>query len=87
MIDHGIVRSSCRPEPVSIDETSVWIHSGIQEIAESPDDRRAFTGFAYHMVQYSREEFILRQAALAESLSRDITGTQLALCEIYELIL
>ena len=38
------------------------------------------------MVQYTKDEFILNQAKENETLQQQITDTQLALCEVYELM-
>ena len=32
MINHGVVRSTIKPERMIIDEYSVWIHENINEI-------------------------------------------------------
>lgn len=38
------------------------------------------------MIQYDKDEFILNQAAENEVLQQQITDTQLALCEVYEMM-
>lgn len=81
MIDHGRVRSTARPEPIVIDEFSVWQHTNIQDVSENE-----FVGYEYNMIQYTKDEFILNQAAENETMQQEITNTQLALCEVYELM-
>ena len=49
MTDYGIVKSTVRPEAKVVDECSVWINSDITKTEE---------GFEYHMVQYSKDEYI-----------------------------
>ena len=49
MTDYGIVKSAVRPEAKVVDECSVWINSDITKTEE---------GFEYHMVQYSKDEYI-----------------------------
>jgi carbon monoxide dehydrogenase subunit G len=46
--------STIKPEPMRIDEYSVWVHTDISPV--SSDD---FNGFEYDMVQYEKDEFIL----------------------------
>ena len=49
MTDYGIVKSTVRPEAKVVDEYSVWVNSDITKTEE---------GFEYHMVQYSKDEYI-----------------------------
>ena len=49
MTDYGIVKSAVRPEEKVVDEYSVWVNT---EITQTSD------GWEYHMVQYSKDEYI-----------------------------
>ena len=49
MTDYGIVKSAVRPDEKTVDEYSVWVNT---DIAETSD------GWEYHMVQYSKDEYI-----------------------------
>lgn len=49
MTDYGIVKSAVRPEAKVVDEYSVWVNT---EITQTSD------GWEYHMVQYSKDEYI-----------------------------
>lgn len=86
MINYGKVRSTIKPESIVIDEFSVWQHTNIQPVSENVGKENEFVGFEYEMIQYSKDEFILNQAAENEVLQQQITDTQLALCEVYEMM-
>lgn len=86
MIDYGKVRSTAKPEPIVIDDFSVWQHTDIQEISENIGEENEFVGYEYGMIQYTKDEFILNQAAENEALQQQITDTQIALCEVYEMM-
>ena len=86
MVDYGKVRSTVKPESIVIDDYSVWQHTDIQEISENVGEENEFKGFEFNMVQYTKDEFILQQAAEYTSLSQQVTDMQLALCEVYEMI-
>lgn len=86
MVDYGRVRSTVKPEPIVIDEFSVWQHTNIQDVSENVGEENEFVGFEYNMIQFTKDEFILNQAAEKEALQQQITDTQLALCEVYELM-
>ena len=49
MTDYGIVKSAVRPEVKVVDEYSVWVNTDISETAD---------GWEYHMVQYTKDEYI-----------------------------
>lgn len=34
MVDYGKVRSTVKPDPIVIDEFSVWVHTDIQSVSE-----------------------------------------------------
>lgn len=84
MKDHGTVRSTVRPDPVKVDEYSVWKHTDIRRVAENEGGENEFIGWEYHMVQFDKNEFIKMQISESEELSEQITNTQLALCELCE---
>ena len=79
MIDYGRQRSTVKPEPMILDEHSVWIHSNIEEVEETVGEE-VFSGYEFDMVQYTKDEYISK-------LNDQLTDTQLALVEVYELIL
>ena len=49
MKDYGIVQSAVKPDEKVVDEYSVWVITDITETAG---------GWEYHMVQYSKDEYI-----------------------------
>ena len=79
MIDYGKQRSTVQPEPMVLDENSVWIHTNIQAVEETVGEE-VFSGYEFDMVQYTKDEYISK-------LDDQLTDTQLALVEVYELIL
>ena len=81
MKDYGKQRSTVKPEPMVIDEFSVWVHSNIVPISEpGVGDQEGFNGFEFDMAQFTKDEFIKEQ-------SKQMTDTQIALTEVYEMLL
>lgn len=71
MIDYGKQRCAVKPDAMVIDEFSVWIHSDIQEVSEpGVDDQEGFTGYEFNMVQYTKDEFIMKQAKFNEETNK-----------------
>lgn len=89
MIDYGKVTSFVKPEPKVIDEYSVWINTDIKEISttipEKPEE--LVTLYQYNQVQYDKDEYIGMIDDKNAMLEAQVTDTQLALVEVYELML
>lgn len=85
MFDYGTVRSTVEPEEKVVDDLSVWVNTDITPVQEGEGDE-AFTGFEYHQVQYSKDEYIKMLDEKNASLESQATDTQLALCDVYEMI-
>ena len=49
MTDYGIVKSTVKPGEKVVDEYSVWVNTDITQTSD---------GWKYHMVQYSKDEYI-----------------------------
>ena len=77
MTDYGIVKSTVRPEAKVVDEYSVWVNTDISEIND---------GWEYHMVRYTKDEYIKLIGEKNTELESQLTDTQLALCDVYEMI-
>jgi hypothetical protein len=87
MVDYGKVRSTVKPEPKVIDDFSVWINSDIHEVQiDDPDGENQHTEYEYNMVQYSKDEYINMIDNEKSQLQEELTDTQLALCDVYEMI-
>ena len=71
------VRSTVKPDAVKIDEYSVWVKTDIT---------RTTSGWTYHLVQYSKDEYLALMDEKNAALEEQLTDTQLALCDVYEMI-
>jgi hypothetical protein len=74
MVDYGKVQSTVKPKTMVFDEYSVWVHSNIEEV-----ENETFGGYEFNMVRFGKDEYI-------QLLDKQLTDTQLALVEMYELI-
>ena len=83
MIEHGKVRSTVSPEPLVVDEQSVWVHSNITPLEEVVGEE-TFIGFEYDMIQYKKDEYIKIMDEKNSILESQLTDTQMALVELYE---
>lgn len=87
MKEYGTVRSTTQPEQKVIDDYSVWIASDITPVSETgTDEAEGFEGYEYTLTQYTKDEYINLIDEKNASLEDEVTSTQLALCEVYELL-
>lgn len=73
-----IVQSTVKPKEIEIDEYSVWINTDIYEISVE-DKKGSHIEYEYNQIQYSKDEYI-------KLLEDKLTDTQMALCDIFEMI-
>ena len=79
------VRSTIKPEPMVIDDYSVYINENIREIEVSydPEDTE-HTEYEYDQTIYTKDEYIVLLHKSYQEQAEQINDTQLALCELYE---
>ena len=89
MKDYGKVTSLKKPEPKVIDEYSVWINTDIKEISttmpEKPEE--IVTLYQYNQIKYDKDEYISMIDDKNTVLEAQVTDTQLAIVEVYEMML
>lgn len=85
MKDIGIVQgSAAQAVPLVVGKDTVYVHTDIELLP--PDDHGNTERYQYHEMQYDKDEYIHlmdEKTALAE---QQLTDTQLALVEVYELV-
>ncbi|MCD7947014.1 MAG: hypothetical protein LUG13_01785, partial [Oscillospiraceae bacterium] len=86
--DMGII--GCSKEqavPLIIGKDTVYVHTDIQEI--TVDDEFLGTdqvAYQCHEVQYGKDEYIQMMAEKNSELESQLTETQLALCDVFEMV-
>lgn len=87
MTQYGKVRSTQQPEPKVIDDFSVWIAENITPVSEQgTEEQTGFEGYEYDLTQYTKDEYIKMIDEKNAVLETQVTDTQLALCEVYEML-
>lgn len=81
------VKSVQRPESKVIDDFSVWVAENITPVQISgTNEQPGFEGYEYDLTQYDKDEYIDIIDEKNASLEAEVTSTQIALCEVYELL-
>ena len=87
MIDCGYVTGSKEQAVeliVGID--TVYVHDDIQLLKKEGEHGNPVEVYQYHEVQYDKDEYIKVMSEKNSKLENQLTDTQLALCDVYELI-
>ncbi len=88
MKEYGRQRSVIKPQEIEITETKVFLYSNVKLIEEQgAEDQPGFTGYEFDLVEYEKDEYIELQAEKNKALETQMTDTQIALCEVYEMML
>lgn len=85
MTNYGRIKSAIKPEEKVIDEYSVWVSTDIQEVKTIFEDA-TYTEYEFNQVQYSKDEYIKMIDDKNTALESQVTDTQIALCEVFELV-
>lgn len=87
MIDYGLQRSTIEPQAIEILETKVFVASNVTPVNEQgTEEQPGFVGFEFNLSEYTKDEYIRVQAEKNQSLEEEVTSTQIALCDVYELL-
>lgn len=76
------VRSTVCPDKISFDEKSVWVTENITAL-----DSEDCVFYEFDQTRYTKDEYIKLIDNKNAELEAQVTDTQLALCEVYELML
>jgi len=88
MINYGKTYSDERPEEVDVKETMVFVASNIEEVpAPDPEGEGPKTQYEFDYVGYTKDEYIKLMTDTNTEMNAQLLDAQLALCELYEMIL
>lgn len=87
MKQYGTQRSTVKPEDVEITESKVFSYEDIIEIkVKNPESDGEVTMYEFTLTEYDKDEYIRIQAEKNASLEEQMTQTQVALCDVYEML-
>lgn len=86
MKDYGLQRSTIVPKAVEITETKVFVATDIEQVAVTMEEQE-IQEYQFNLVEYEKDEYIKMISDKNEALEQNLTDTQIALCEVYELMI
>lgn len=85
MKDYGLTRSAVEPQAVEITESKVFVATNVEQVTVSTDEGDV-QEFQFNLVEYDKDEYIRMMSDKNEELNQQVTDTQLALCDVYEML-
>lgn len=87
MIDKGLVQGSeSQAKPLIVGVDTVYVHTNIEQVTTDAEGNAVEGLYQYNEVQYGKDEYIHLLSEKNTALESEITSTQLALCDVYEML-
>lgn len=78
MKDYGRIRGAVRPQEVEMTSSSVFVASNIQSYTEEIEGH-TINGYEYNYVEYTKDEYLLRQMNKISSLEQELQAAKILL--------
>ena len=78
MKDYGVIYGTVEPQPIEITATSVFIASNVEPYEEEVGEHTV-SGYKYNYKEYSKDEYLLQQAASIASLQEELAAAKVLL--------
>lgn len=85
MKDYGLTRSTVEPQAVDIKDTKVFVATDIEQVTVTTDEGDV-QEYQFNLVEYDKDEYIRMMSEKNDDLEQQVTDTQLALCDVYEML-
>lgn len=85
MKNYGLQRSAVEPKAVEITESKVFVATDIEQVTLTMDEQEV-QEYQFNLVEYDKVEYIKIISEKNEELEQQMTDTQLALCDVYEML-
>ncbi|PLT76341.1 MULTISPECIES: hypothetical protein [Lachnospiraceae] len=85
MKNYGLQRSAVEPKAVEITESKVFVATDIEQVTVTMDEQEV-QEYQFNLVEYDKDEYIKIISEKNEELEQQMTDTQLALCDVYEML-
>ena len=86
MKNHGQTRSMDEPLAVEVTASKVFVTSNVEQITVQ-DEEGSHTEYQYDLMEYDKDEYIHMMTEKDSNMEQELTDTQIALCDVYEMLL
>ena len=85
MKNYGLQRSAVEPKAVEITESKVFVATDIEQVTVTMNEQEV-QEYQFNLVEYDKDEYIQIISEKNEELEQQMTDTQIALCDVYEML-
>jgi hypothetical protein len=85
MKNYGIQKSAVEPMAVEITESKVFVATEIVQVTVTVDEQE-YQEYQFNLVEYDKDEYIKLMVTKNDELEQNLTDTQMALCDVYEML-
>ena len=85
MKNYGLQRSAVEPKAIEITESKVFVATDIEQVTLNMDEQEV-QEYQFNLVEYDKDEYIKIISEKNKELEQQMTDTQLALCDVYEML-
>jgi len=87
MRDMGIIQGSkAQAVPLIVAVDTVYVHTDIKKLETDAEGNPTDNLYEYHEIQYNKDEYIALLSGQNEQQEEEITGLQLVVVELFEVI-
>ena len=85
MKEYGLTISTAEPKEVEFTESKVFVATDIEQITVTIDEQEVHE-YQFNLMEYDKDEYIKIISEKNKELEQQMTDTQLALCDVYEML-
>lgn len=85
MKEYGLTISTAEPKEVEFTESKVFVATDIEQITVTMDEQEVHE-YQFNLMEYDKDEYIKIISEMNKELEQQMTDTQLALCDVYEML-
>lgn len=85
MKEYGLTISTAEPKEVEFTESKVFVATDIEQITVTMDEQEVHE-YQFNLMEYDKDEYIKIISEKNKELEQQMTDTQLALCDVYEML-
>jgi glucosamine 6-phosphate synthetase-like amidotransferase/phosphosugar isomerase protein len=85
MKDYGLQRSAVEPLALEITDSKVFVASDIEQVTVTVDEQEV-QEWQFNLVEYNKDEYIKIISNRNKEIEQNILDTQVALCDVYEML-
>ena len=85
MKEYGLTRSTVEPKAIEVTESKVFVATDIEQVTTVIEEQEV-QEYQFNLTEYDMDEYVKMLSEKNIALEQQVTDTQLALCDVYEML-